>query len=158
MPIPKSFGHYLDEHRLPYEVVHHCRNFTAQETAAGTHTRAMDFAKTVVVWVDNRYCMAVVPATCRIDIEKFKEFLSAKTVKLANEEELSALCPNCEIGAMPPFGEMFDLPVYISSLLTFDHVITFNGGTHEDAIRMPYRDYDDVVKPRVFDFTRQIRN
>ncbi len=158
MAIPQPFSSYLDEHHLPYERIHHHRDYTAQETAADTHTKGRDFAKTVVLWVDNKFCMAVIPATCAIDLSKVAQFLGVSEVKLASEDEIKSLCPNCEVGAMPPFGELYGLPVYISHLLTYDHLITFKAGTHEDVIRMPYRDFDEMVKPKVFDFTRQVRN
>lgn len=144
---------YLNRQAIPYEFIHHRRDYTAQETAADTHTRGKDFAKTVILWVDNQYCMAVLPATKQIDFEKMKKFLNVKSINLASEDEIEAICPDCETGAMPPLGELYNMPVYVSHHLTYDHMITFNAGTHEDAVRMQYRDYDELVRPKVFDFT-----
>ncbi len=144
---------YLNSHTVPYEMIHHRRDFTAQEAAADTHTKGTDFAKSVILWVENRYCMAVLPASKQIDLAKVKKFLHVKSAEIASEDEVEAICTHCEIGAMPPFGEFYDIPVYVSTDLTYEHLITFNAGTHEDVVRMRYRDYDELVKPKAFDFT-----
>ncbi len=153
MAILKSLKDYLNKHLIAYEIIHHRRDFTAQETAADTHTKGADFAKTVILWVDAGFCMGVLPATHSVDFQKIKDILNAREVKLATEDEIKTLCADCEVGAMPPIGSFYKLPVYISHYLTHDHTITFNAGTHEDVIRMSYRDYDDLVKPKVMDLT-----
>ncbi|RMF57859.1 MAG: deacylase [Calditrichaeota bacterium] len=155
MAISKPIRDYLDSQRVPFETIHHRRDYTAQETAADTHTKGQDFAKTVILWADNQYYMVVVPATRRIDFDKVKQALKAEKVALASEEEITSICPDCEVGAMPPLGPLFNLPVLISHHLTYDHMITFNGGTHEDVIRMTYRDFDELVKPKVLDLTME---
>jgi len=145
---------FLNENMVPFEIIHHRRDYTAQETAADTHIKGKDFAKTVILRVENRYCMAVLPATCRIDLVKVKACLHAKSVNIASEGELETICADCEVGAMPPFGAFYGMPVIISHYLAYDHMMAFNAGTHEDVIRIQYRDYDDLVKPKVVDFTR----
>ncbi|MFQ5864346.1 MAG: aminoacyl-tRNA deacylase [bacterium] len=151
MAIPQNIRSFLNEHKIPYEVIHHRRDYTAQETAADTHTKGKDFAKTVILFVDNKYCMAVLPAVYHVDMKKIKKELDAKKVSLATEDEISNICPDCEIGAMPPFGPLYKLPVYVSHHLKEDHMITFNAGTHEDVIRMLYSDFEKLVNAVVID-------
>lgn len=153
MPIPQKIKSYLDEHKIAYEAIHHRRDYTAQEAAADTHTPGKDFAKTVVLFVDNNYCIVVLPAIYQVDMKKIRKALNAKRVSLASEDEIAEICSDCEVGAMPPFGPFYKLPVYVSHHLAQDHMITFNAGTHEDAIRMLYRDFEKLVKPVVVDLT-----
>jgi Ala-tRNA(Pro) deacylase len=153
MPIPESIKSYLNKQKIPYEVIHHRRDYTAQQTAADTHTKGKEFAKTVILFVDNKYCMAVLPAIRQIDFEKIKKQLSAKKVTLATEDEIAEICSDCEVGAMPPLGPLYNLPVYVSHYLADDEMITFNAGTHEDAIRMLYRDFVKLAKPVALDLT-----
>jgi Ala-tRNA(Pro) deacylase len=153
MPIPKEITGYLDAHRIPYETIHHRRDFTAQETAADTHTKGKEFAKTVILFVDDRYYMAVIPANAQVSLNKLKKTLNAKQVTLASEDEISSLFSNCEVGAMPPLGDLYNIPVFVDDQLKDDHQITFNAGTHEDVIRMLYEDYEALVRPKVIDLT-----
>lgn len=140
---------YLDEHTIPYETIHHRRDYSAQKTAADTHTPGKAFAKTVILNVDNRFCMFVLPASQKVDVKKVQRELGAKEVRLATESEFSGICTGCEVGAMPPLGALYNLPVYISHVLTEDLLITFNAGTHEDAVRMRYSDYEKLAHPVV---------
>ncbi len=153
MPIPQHIESFLNERKVPYEVIHHRRDYTAQETAADTHTRGKDFAKTVILFVDNKYCMVVLPAIYQVDMKKVRKGLNAKRVSLATEDELANICSECEVGAMPPFGPLYKLPVYVDRHLKEDRMITFNAGTHEDVIRMLYSDFEKLVKPEVLDIT-----
>ncbi len=155
MSIPQTIESFLLEHQIGFESIHHRRDFTAQETAADTHTKGRTFAKTVVLFADNQYHMVVVPAMCQVDTEKMRKHLNASQVTLATEDELKTLCPNCEIGAMPPFGPLYHLPVYVSHLFKNDDLITFNGGTHEDVIRMRFEDFVELVQPRMLDATHE---
>lgn len=154
MAIPQKIESYLNENKIPFDLIHHRRDFTAQNAAADTHTPGKDFAKTVILFVDNIFSMFVLPAIHQIDLKKVQKELKAKSVSLASEDEIASICPDCEVGAMPPFGALYNLPVYISHHMVEDHMITFNAGTHEDAIRMPYRDFEKLTTPSVFDFTR----
>ncbi len=146
---------YLDEHKIPFEAIHHRRDYSAQKTAADTHTPGKAFAKTVILFVDNKFCMFVLPASRKVDLEKVKRELGAKDVRLATESEFSGICTSCEVGAMPPFGMLYDLPVYVSHLLLEDHLITFNAGTHEDVMRMRYSDYEKLARPVILNFTQE---
>ncbi len=152
--ISKRLQSFLDEHAVPYEVIHHRRDYTAQETAADTHTPGKEFAKTVMLWVDGNYAMAVLPAHRMVDFDKLRQALSAKEVKLASEDEIRELCPDCEAGAVPPFGNLYSLPVYVSEDTAEDERITFNAGTHEDAIRMAYKDFEKLVQPTILQLSR----
>jgi Ala-tRNA(Pro) deacylase len=151
--MPQTLKSFLDERRIPYEAMHHRRDYTSQHAAADTHTPGLAFAKTVILRVDEKFCMFVLPAARQIDMDKVKLALPASEVRLATEDEISGLCGDCEVGAMPPFGVLFDLPVYVSHRLTADRLITFNAGTHEDVVRMLYGDYAALVKPTVMNFT-----
>lgn len=142
----------LEENRITYESIHHSRDFTAQETAAHTHTRGKEFAKTVVLIVDGRFALAVLPAHFRVSLPKLKATLRAQEIRLASEDEIEKVCPDCEAGAVPPFGNLYDMPIYVSPIIARDEKITFNAGTHEDAVRMRYEDFERLAKPQVFDF------
>lgn len=155
MPMLHSLQTHLDAQRVPYEVIHHRQDFTAQETAAHTHTPGRMFAKTVILSVDHKYCMFVLPASDHIDFEKVRRTLNAREVRLADEYEIARVCPDCEPGAMPPFGNLYKLPLYVSHRLTEDHMITFNAGTHQEVMRMLYRDYDRLAHPIVTNFTME---
>lgn len=151
MVIPKKIRTFLNEHKINYELIYHPRVYTAQETAARTHTKGKEFAKTVILLVDGKYCMMVLPAIYSLDLIKVRKALKAKRVNLASEEEMESICPDCEVGAMPPFGPLYELPVYIDRHLTEDQMITFNAGSHEHAIRMFYKDFEKLVKPQIVD-------
>jgi Ala-tRNA(Pro) deacylase len=143
---------YLNENHVPFEVVHHRTDYTAQETAADTHTPGREFAKTVVLDIgDQGRAMAVLPAVFQVDMEKLRAGLGTRQVHLADEAEMSDLCPDCEVGAEPPFGNLYDVPVYVDPSLTVDEYITFNAGSHDDALRMRYEDYERLVHPTVMD-------
>lgn len=151
MPIPQQITAYLNEQSIPYEVIHHRRDFTAQETARDTHTPGLEFAKTVVLYADNDYYMMVLPATCKLDLQKIRAAIGLKYVDLATEEELALVCSGCEVGAMPPLGSLFNMKVFVDRHLTEDHLITFNAGTHEDVIRIRYNDFCMLSHPDIVD-------
>jgi Ala-tRNA(Pro) deacylase len=142
---------FLEENSVPYEVIHHTLDYTAQEAAHDTHTRGIEFAKTVIACIDGRYAMVVLPAHRRVNWDRLRAALDATEVGLAKEEEMGDLCPDCDVGAEPPFGNLYGLPVYLSSEMTADERITFNAGSHEDAIRLRMADYQRLVQPRVID-------
>jgi Ala-tRNA(Pro) deacylase len=141
----------LDDGRVPYRSLSHTADMTSQATAQHTHTPGKEFAKTVVVWVDGRFAMAVLPAHRRVDLEKLRKWLNAREARLATEAEMARLFPDCEVGAEPPFGNLYQLPVYVSPLLSQDR-ITFHGGSHEEAVQMNYSDFAALAKPSVIDF------
>ncbi|UCE86958.1 MAG: YbaK/EbsC family protein [Deltaproteobacteria bacterium] len=144
---------FLDENSVKYEVIHHAADYTAQEAAHDTHTPGIEFAKTVFACIDGRYAMVVLPAHRRVNWDHLRTALNATDVGLAKEEEMVDLCPDCDVGAEPPFGNLYGLPVYVSSEMMGDEHITFNAGTHEDAIRLRMDDYQRLVQPQVMDLS-----
>ncbi len=144
----------LKDSGVRYEVIHHRVDYQAQQAAIDTDTPTRDFAKTLLVRVDGRYAMAVMPAGQFLSERKLCESLGAGELRLATEEEIAPLCPDAEVGAAPPFGNLYGLDVYVSPLLAEDEEITFNGGSHEAAVRMEYRDFERLVRPRVVPMSR----
>jgi Ala-tRNA(Pro) deacylase len=140
---------FLDGEGVSYLVIHHRADVRAQETAADTDTPPEEFAKTVFLWVDGDPAMAVVPASRDVALGKLRRALGAAEVRLAHEREIRVLCPDCEIGAAPPFGPLYGMAVYASPALARDERITFNGGDHENALRMAWQDFARLVHPRV---------
>jgi Ala-tRNA(Pro) deacylase len=152
--IAKRLHDLLDERDVDYEILHHRDDFRAQSTAADTHTPPLEFAKTVFLWIDGKYAIAVLPATHFVAESKLARSLGAEKVRLASEFEMQDLVPECEIGAAPPFGNLYGLPVYVSPVLARDERITFNAGSHRDAVRMKYEDFERLVEPRIVPLAR----
>lgn len=144
----------LDAEGVEYELIHHRTDYRASATAADTHTPAVEFAKTVLVWIDGKPAMAVLPANRQLALSKLRKALGAEEVRVATEADADRLCPDCEAGAAPPFGNLYDLPVYVSTTLAEDEQITFNGGDHENAFRLAYADFARLVRPRVLALAR----
>ena len=151
MPV-KELKQFLDENNIKYVTVTHSTAYTAQEVAALTHTKGKDFAKTVMVMLDGMLAMTVVPASYQVDMSRLKEGSRANTVALASESEFRPRFPGCETGAMSPFGNLFDMEVFVDESLTKDLEITFNAGSHNELIRLPYEDFERLVKPKVLKF------
>jgi Ala-tRNA(Pro) deacylase len=145
---------YLDAEGVDYEMIHHKRDYRATATATHTHTPTVEFAKTVFVWVDGKPAMAVVPASKQLAPSKLRKGLNAEEVRIAKEYETRELCSDSEVGAAPPFGNLYDLPVYVSVAISHDEEITFNGGDHEHAFRMRYEDFERLVHPVVMPLTK----
>jgi len=140
---------FLDEREIPYRSILHPRSFTAQRTAQVTHIKGKEMAKTVIVRVDGFLHMVVLPATCRVDLEQIRAALDATQVSLAGEEEFALRFPDCEVGAMPPFGNLYGMGVYVHEGLAEDEQIAFNAGTHSEIVVMHYRDFESLVKPKL---------
>jgi len=147
---------FLDKSRVNYEVSEHKPAFTAQQMAAEEHEPGKYVAKPVVVRVDGDYVMCVVPACYNIDLKALKSQLKAKSVELAKEKDMGKIFGDCELGAQPPFGNLYDLPTIIDKTLEKDDHITFQGGTHEKAIRMSMDDYRNLVSPKVLEFSYHV--
>ncbi|MGB7757808.1 MAG: YbaK/EbsC family protein [Salinisphaera sp.] len=143
---------YLDREGVKYSVVHHSRAITASEIAQATHISGRNLAKTVVVDIDGRLAMAVLPATEQVHPDDLARQVGAKSVRLAKEYEFESRFPDCEIGAMPPLGNLYGLEVFVSSRLTADELIAFNAGTHEEVVQMPYSTFERLVNPVVLKF------
>jgi Ala-tRNA(Pro) deacylase len=145
---------YLKRNGVSYEIIDHNPAFSAHEVAVASHVEDKDLAKTLVVNTDGKYCMVVLPANHRLDEHMLGEIVKAKSVHLAQEENLKSLFPDCEIGAMPPFGNLYALPVYIDKSLTEDKQITFNACSHIKSIRVKMNDYMRLVNPVIAEFSR----
>jgi Ala-tRNA(Pro) deacylase len=139
---------FLDENDIKYVSIMHSMAFTAVEVAKSAHVRSRELAKTVIIKVDNELAMAVVPANYKVDLEILKQTLDTPQIELAEETEFTPRFKDCEVGAMPPFGCLYDMDVYIAESLSEDDKITFNAGSHLEAIQMNYKDYENLVKPR----------
>lgn len=152
MPIQK-LRKYLDENKVKYVVISHSPVFTAQETAQNAHVSGKEMAKTIIVKIAGQTAMVVLPASCRINFEYLRELTGEEEVRLASEQEFKDMFPDCEVGAMPPFGNLYSLDVYVAQKLTEDDEIAFNAGNHRELIKMKYKDFDRLVHPTVLDLT-----
>jgi Ala-tRNA(Pro) deacylase len=146
MPLSK-LREFLDQNNIKYLVISHSVAYTAQGIAALTHTPGKELAKTVMVMVDGRLAMAVVPASYRVDLFRLKKYLGADTVELASEIEFRDRFPDCETGAMPPFGNLYGMDVFADESLALDKEIAFNAGSHRELVRLGFAQFRDLVKP-----------
>ncbi len=153
MPVLTKLKAYLDANRISYDVLSHPPAYTAQEVAAAQHVPGRELAKVVMAKAGERFVMAVLPAPRRLDVEKLGAQLPERKARLATETEFAGLFPECEPGAMPPFGNLFDVPVYVDESLTRDETIVFTAGTHGETVRLRYADFADLVQPAVCDLT-----
>jgi Ala-tRNA(Pro) deacylase len=152
MPLNKVRA-FLDEHHIKYVVISHSKAYTAQGIAAIAHIPGQELAKTVIVKLDGALAMAVLPASFQVDLLALKRVVGVKDASLASEREFKQHFPDCETGAMPPFGNLYGIPVYVDETLTRDEEIAFNAGTHFELIRMAYIDFERVVDPQVLEFS-----
>jgi len=144
---------YLDSQAVKYVIITHSPTYTAQEVAQSAHVRGKDLAKTIIVFIDGRMTMAVLPATYSIDFDYFRKTIGAKEIRLASEKQFQDLFPDCEVGAMPPFGNLYGMEVYVDQHLTEDQEIAFNAGNHFELFRLSYEDFARLVKPKVVRLT-----
>lgn len=154
MAIHSQLQELLDASGADYEVIEHRQDYRARATAADTGTPLGEFAKTVVLAVDDGFALAVVPGTHQVATSVLARALGADHIRLAAEFEMADLLPGCEVGAAPPFGSLFGLPTYASALLAKDEHITFNAGTHREAVRMTWADYQRIAQPRIEPLSR----
>lgn len=152
MPILAKLREFLEANKASYSVHSHPTAFTAQEIAALSHVKGRALAKVVVVKAGANLVMLVLPADHRVDLNRVKTILGVKDARLAQEAEFSNVFPGCEVGAMPPFGNLFGLPVYADRSLEKDEEIVFNAGTHTLTVKMAFRDFVRLVKPRMEEF------
>lgn len=148
MPIER-LKKFLHENDVKFVTISHSQAFTAQEVAAAAHVPGKELAKTVMVKLDGDLAMVVLPATERVDVERLRGVTGAREVALASEDDFSELFPNCELGAMPPFGNLWDLTVFVDEHLREDEQIAFNAGTHTELMRLSYSDFERLVSPVV---------
>jgi Ala-tRNA(Pro) deacylase len=147
MPV-RRLQEFLDHERVKYVAIRHSPAYTAQEIAASAHIRGKELAKTVVVKLDDRMALAVLPASYKIDLDLLRSATGARRAELAGEADFIGSFPECELGAMPPFGHLYGMAVYADDRLAEDRDIAFNAGTHSELIRMGYEDFERLEKPK----------
>jgi Ala-tRNA(Pro) deacylase len=156
MEIPKQLIDCLAGNKVSYEVLQHPEAVTAQRIAQAEHVKGRHHAKVVMVKSGDQHLMMVLPADHQIDLEKVEKAIG-KPVSLDKEQEFKTLFFDCAIGAMPPFGNLYGLPTYVEQSLAEQDYIVFEAGTHTDAIKMSYRDYEKIVKPKVNDLAIKLQ-
>jgi Ala-tRNA(Pro) deacylase len=144
---------YLDQHDIQYDTISHSPAYTAQRIAELTRIPGRELAKTVIVKIDDKFAMAVLPASRRVNLRHMQEAIGADEVTISSEEEFKELFPDCEVGAMPPFGNLYDMGVYVAEQLTEDDEIAFNSGSHSELVKMRYNDFANLVTPQVVALT-----
>ena len=152
MPILSSLKAFLDKHDAEYTHSVHEPAFTAKQLAAIDHVPEGRVAKTIVFLADDCFAMAVLPANERVNLAMLGSAVGARQIRLATESELNQLFPDCEVGAMPPFGSLFGLPVYIDGALATQNRVEFLGGTHRDVIHMKFAEFVRLADPLVLHF------
>jgi len=145
MSVSRRLDEYLKQNHVVYHHARHAQAFTAQGVAAAEHISGKEVAKTIVFKVDGQFVLVVLPALWKVNLNALRDQLPSRNVELASEKEIARLFPDCRVGAMAPFGNLYDLPVYVDKTLTEDSEIVFNAGTHEDTIRMKYEDFEKLV-------------
>jgi len=148
MPLEK-LRDFLDANGVRYEVIRHPLAYTAQRIAASARISGKNLAKTIMVKVDGRLAMAVLPASYRVSVDLLRDTVGAHDVEIATEREFKDVFPGCDIGAMPPFGNLWNLSVFVAEVLTDDDEIAFNAGSHTELVRMSYQDFERLVSPTI---------
>lgn len=151
----KKLKEFLDENNIRYITVSHSPAYTAQEIAAKAHLPGKEIAKTVLVKIDGKLTMAVLPGSFKINFENLKKVVGSDNVRLADEHEFVDKFPDCEVGALPPFGNLYGVDVFVASSLAEDEEIAFNACSHSQLIKMSYSDFEKLVKPIRLDFAFQ---
>jgi Ala-tRNA(Pro) deacylase len=152
MPAQKLVD-FLTSHNIKYVTISHSSAYTAQEIAASAHVAGKALAKTVIVKIDDKMAMAVLPASYKVNFYLLKEAAGASKVQLANEQEFRDMFPESEVGAMPPFGNLYNMDVFVDESLSQDEEIAFNAGSHTELIRLAYKDFERLVTPKVAKFS-----
>lgn len=148
MPVDRLKG-FLDDNHVKYVTISHSEAFTAQEIAAAAHVPGKEMAKTVMVKLGDELAMVVLPAPHQVSLERLQQVTGAHDVELASEDEFSELFPSCEVGAMPPFGNLWDMNVFVDERLRENEQIAFNAGSHTELVKLPYSDFERLVSPVV---------
>ena len=152
MPV-KTLTNFLDDNKVKYVTIRHSIAYTAQQIAESAHIPGDEMAKTVMVTLDGRLAMAVLRGTDKVDVDLLRGAAGAKDAELAGEVQFQGKFPGVELGAMPPFGNLYDMPVYVDEGLTRDERIAFNAGSHSELIQLNYADFERLVKPTVANFS-----
>ena len=152
MPV-KKLKEYLDENRVKYVCIQHSKAYTAQEVAASAHVPGRAMAKVVMVELDGDLAMAVLPANRKVILQDLRDMTGSEKARFAPEHKFKGRFPDCEIGAMPPFGNLYGMEVFAALSLINNNEIAFNAGSHEEIIKLAYADFERLVKPQVVSFT-----
>ncbi len=145
----KNLQKLLDKNNIKYQIITHAPAYTAQEIAARAHISGRDLAKTIIVKIDNKLAMLVGPSNKLFDFAALKKLTNAESIELASEYEFQEIFDDCEVGAQPPFGNLYDMDVYVDDSLLEDDNIAFNAGNHSELVQMRYEDWTNLVKPKV---------
>lgn len=156
MNIALKIKELLEIEKVPYEILEHSLAYTATEIARAQHLPGHQVVKSVILNADGKWILCVLSSTHKIDFEKLKNSLAFEDASLADEGIVAALFPGCEVGAMPPFGQLAGIPVYVDSNLSENETIAFNAGTHTELIKLKFKDFMRIVKPTLGDFSKHI--
>ncbi|MFH0772147.1 MAG: YbaK/EbsC family protein [Candidatus Omnitrophota bacterium] len=156
MAIVAKLKKFLDANKVKYKSLKHKLAYTAQEIAAAQDVPGRQILKSVLVKADEKYILAVLPAIYLIDTKKLLKIAKCKKLKIANEKEIEKIIPDYEVGAMPPFGSLFGLDTYADKTLKEDEEIVFNGGNHTDTVKIKYRDFEKLAKPKLASFGKHV--
>ncbi len=154
MPVNK-LKRFLDKNNIKYVSIIHSQAYTAQETAQSAHISGNEMVKTIIVKAEGNMVMVILPASEKADLDLVAGAIEAKDVRLASEQEFRGLFPNCEVGAMPPFGNLYDMPVYVEESVADNDEIAFNAGSHTELIKLAYRDFEHLVQPQKVRISRK---
>jgi Ala-tRNA(Pro) deacylase len=149
----RQLSEFLDRNDVKYVTIRHSPAYTAHEVAASAHIPGKEMAKTVIVDVDGKMAMAVLPASSRLDLDHLRDAAGARQVAISDERKFQGLFPDCEVGAMPPFGNLYGLDVFVADSLAEDEEIAFNAGSHTEVVRLAYQDFERLVQPKVAKLT-----
>ncbi len=155
MAVMQRLKELLDQAGVAYQVATHPPAYTAQEVAQAQHVPGRELVKVVVIRTSAGFALLALPATHRVALNRTHAFLSDPQARLATEQEFRDLFPQCEIGAMPPFGNLFGLPLYVDESLARDENIVFNAGSHTETVRMRYQDFLRVAQPVICSFAER---
>jgi Ala-tRNA(Pro) deacylase len=156
MTVARKLKEFLDKSKTPYKLSTHQEVYTAQEVAASLHVRGQYLAKAVMIKSKDTLIMVTLPASHKVNIEKVKTLLKDPQARLATEAEFKTLFPDCDVGAMPPIGHLYGLELYADKSLTKDEEIIFQAGSHVEAVRMKYKDFEKLAKPKVAEFAEHL--
>ncbi|HTK07484.1 MAG TPA: YbaK/EbsC family protein [Ktedonobacteraceae bacterium] len=156
MPCKERLEAYLQEHQVPFQEQQHARAFSAQRIAESEHVSSRKVAKAVIAVVDGKMISLVLPASSHVDLELVRTLLGARSIRLAHEAEFAAAFPDCEVGTMPPFGNLYNIPVYVEKSLASEETIIFPAGTYTDTISLNYVDFERLAHPQMMEFARPL--
>ena len=148
MPAQK-LTEFLDANRVKYATISHSAAYTAAEVAQSAHIKGRHLAKSVILKADDRFLIMVVPASHRVDLDALKQVIGADDLELSSEKEFKDLFPTCELGALPPFGKLYGLDVYVADCLAGERLVSFCAGTHSELIQMEFKDFQRLAEPKM---------